>query len=126
MSKKTITVLTALLVAVFLVGFALIIPHGFAFNGVFGGIMNVSTFCTCNGGHIISVGPPRPGRFYYVPGKSKLFEYGQITRSGVWVLGTYSVMTPCLQRVTIGGKKGGTACVPVPHQGNIEIVGTSR
>src|SRR3989344_6513863 len=118
---KNISVAVMFFTALSFLGLSIVASETKA-QGVFGGIMTVVQFCTCNGGHIISVGPPRPGRFYYAPGTSKLFQYGQITRSGVWVLGTYSGMTPCLGSVQV---KKGTQCVPVPHQGNIDIVGTS-
>jgi len=95
-------------------------PQLNAFSGVFGGRMSVVAYCTCSSGHVISVGPPRPGRFHYVPGKTKVFEYRQIAANGVWVLGTYGSPSPCMRRISP------TICVPVVHQGDIELVGTSN
>ena len=86
--------------------------------GVFGGQIGGIVQCTCTGGHVISVGPPRPGVFHVVPGFSQVFKYGQTKRPGAWVLGTYVPPSPCLKRI-------GAFCVPVPHQGNIQLTGTT-
>jgi len=93
--------------------------------GVFGGLILDVTQCTCTGGNVIDVGPPRAARVYFVPGFSILYEYFQIKKPGAWVLGTYSPPTPCLKLVCPCGKLA-CCCVIVPHQGNIQIVGTSR
>lgn len=87
-------------------------------SGVFGGQIGGTIQCTCTGGHVMTVGPPRPGTFYLAPGYSQVFEYGQTKRPGAWVLGTYTPASPCLKRV-------GRFCVPIPHQGNIQLIGTS-
>jgi len=73
-----------------------LVPHTYAAGGVFGGKMSVVAQCTCSVGHVISVGPPRPGTFHFVPGKSKLFQFNQISKNGVWVLGIYTGGSACL------------------------------
>ena len=94
-------------------------------TGVFGGKITSITQCTFTGGHVIEVGPPRSATVYFIPGLSVLYEYGQIKKIGSWVLGNYTAPTLCLRLQCPCGKSG-CCCVPVSHQGNIQIVGTSR
>ena len=86
----------------------------------FGGFVFSVVFCTCSAGAIVNVGPPRGGSFLYVPGATQVFQFFQIPRPNVWLLGNYSPgVGACLVFV-------GKGCVPLPHQGLISIVGTSR
>lgn len=87
--------------------------------GLFGGKLLGTIQCTCNGGHVMIIGPPRPARVRLVPGFTKVYPYGQTKREGAWQLGIYSKPIICLVRA-------GLFCIPVEHQGNIMIIGTSR
>jgi len=84
----------------------------------FGGFVYAVVPCTCSGGAVIYVGPPVPGPYLYLPGFTRVYEYYQIPRPGVWVLGNFVPGPPCLVYA-------GKSCVPVPHYGVITIVGTS-
>jgi len=86
--------------------------------GVFGGQLLDQIQCTCNGGHVMVIGPPSDARVRKVP-QTRVFEYGQTKKIGAWQLGIYDSPTVCL-------KKRGVRCRKVPHQGNIMIIGTSR
>lgn len=94
-------------------------------NNPFGGKITITQRDYCSAscgtvGHVINVGPPRGGRFHYVPGSTRLYQFNQIARNGVWVLGTYRPGgSPCLRRE-------GDHCRNVSHEGDIEIVGTSN
>ena len=94
-------------------------------NNPFGGRITIAPTDYCSAscgtvGHVITVGPPRGGRFHYKPGFTKLYQFYQIARNGVWVLGTYRPgQSPCERRVA-------HHCVTIPNQGAIEIVGTSN
>ena len=119
MSKKILVTLVFVLILASFLWLLLSGIQAYAFGGVFGGIVSLVKYCTCSVGHVITVGSPRPGVFHFVPGKSQLFAYGQIASPGVWVLGTVSGTSPCLMWV-------GSSCVPVPNEGDIGLVGTSR
>lgn len=120
-----IVLLPSFIMGLLLTGFTVVhgLPSGA--TGVFGGRITSVTQCTCTGGHVITVGPPRSATLYFVPGLSILYEYGQIKKVGAWVLGNYTSPTMCLRLQCPCGKSG-CCCVPVSHQGNIQIVGTSR
>lgn len=96
------------------------IPGGIPGGGIpFGGFVSFVEWCSCSGNAIVTVGPPRGGRFLYQPGATQVFEFFQIPRVGVWLLGNYSPGSGvCLQGA-------GKICIPIPHQGTITIVGTS-
>ncbi|HEY4506428.1 MAG TPA: hypothetical protein VJJ24_03215 [Candidatus Paceibacterota bacterium] len=79
----------------------------------FGGL--IITAITCTNGILITVGPPVPGEFLFVPIASQLFMYEQL-RPGPWSLGLANgIPTNC--NLSSGN-------IPVP-QGTIIIVGTS-
>lgn len=83
----------------------------------FGGrILNV-TYCTCSGGILLTVGPPRPGNYYFTIG-SMLYSYYQIYRPGPWVLGDAYPGGACVVYI-------GDDCVGAPTTGTIRQVGTS-
>lgn len=132
-NTKLVTIVTLALTPFFiigLVGLANPLVYGQAPYGVFGGRIGGIIQCTCNGGHVLIVGPPGigtsnplgPGRLRFAPG-SILYEYGQIKKMGAWVLGTYAPPTPCLKWIWVGRSH---FCIFIPHSGNIVIVGTSR
>lgn len=93
-------------------------------NNPFGGRITIAPTDYCSAscgtvGHVITVGPPRPGRFHYIPGSTRLYQFYQIAKNGVWVLGTYRPgQSNCQRRIS-------HHCYQVPNQGAIEIVGTS-
>lgn len=86
----------------------------------FGGMVELVQPCTCSPGVVVLVGPPRGGPFLYVPGATQVFEYFQIPKVGVWLLGIYSPGATCLIW-------SGKICVPAPIQpwGTIIMTGTS-
>lgn len=55
----------------------------------FGGTILETVVCDCTGNFWLRVGPPVQAAVVYQPGVSKLYDYGQIFRSNVNVLGTY-------------------------------------
>jgi len=93
---------------------------GFGIGGPFGGMVSFVQPCTCSCGAVVVVGPPRGGPYLYCPGVTQVFEYFQIPRPGVWLLGLSSPPAACLIWA-------GKICVPAPIQpiGTIIIVGTS-
>jgi len=58
-------------------------------GGVFGGQIEKVQPCTCSGGTLIHVGPPRSGSFLFTSG-SEMYKHYQVYRPGVWVLGDYN------------------------------------
>lgn len=124
--KSNRFVVGALFVAALLItvsfGASMFLPRASAQLGTlpFGGFVAGVVYCTCSPGAIVNVGPPRGGSFLYVPGATQVFQFFQIPRPGVWLLGNYSPgVGACLVFV-------GKGCAPIPHQGLITIVGTSR
>lgn len=85
----------------------------------FGGRVTFVEYCTCSGGAVVTVGTPRGGRFLYLPGSTRVYEYYRIPVVGVWLLGNYRPGVG----ICLAGDK---LCSPIPHQGLITIVGTSR
>lgn len=87
----------------------------------FGGFVSEVLPCTCEcpGSAVVVVGPPRGGAFMYDACETKVYEYYQIPRVGVWLLGNYKSGGKC--KFHTGGD-----CVNIPHEGMITIVGTSR
>lgn len=84
----------------------------------FGGPILKATFCTCSFNILLTVGPPLPGNYIYQPGVSIPYAYGQVFRSGPWVLGNWIPGGMCSMWI-------GKACVPLPSAGTILEVGTS-
>lgn len=86
----------------------------------FGGRITGVIYCTCSYGHVVLVGPPRPGRFHYVPGATRLFQFHNVFSPGTWLLGNYTPGTGNQCWI-----HSGHDCNPIPNQGIISIVGTS-
>jgi len=87
----------------------------------FGGrILGPPIYCTCSNGHVVNVGPPRPGRFHYT-GATRLYAFMNVYTPGRWLLGNYRPGTgnQCLIRVSHN------SCIQVPNDGIMTIVGTS-
>ena len=116
--KHILLTLIMLLLLPFFVWGGVNIAYGF--SGVFGGRLTGVIQCTCPGfkGHVMIIGPPRSARVWLGP-PSKIYEYGQVKKIGAWQLGIYGGAGPC-------AKKVGKFCVPVPNQGTVLIIGTSR
>ena len=88
----------------------------------FGGrILGSPIYCTCSIGHVVNVGPPRPGRFHFIPGGTRLYSFGNVYTPGRWLLGNYRPGTgnQCWIRVSHN------SCIQVPNDGIMTIVGTS-
>ena len=88
----------------------------------FGGRILTVIPCTCSGTLLVTVGPPKPGVFVYVPGASFLYSFYQIYKPGSFVLGNYIPGGICLASAK---KLLGTKCIPLPNMGTITQVGTS-
>ena len=128
MSKKiviTLSIIIALSLPILFVGSGSLRDRfvANAFTAVFGGQILYVVSCTCTGGFVISVCLPRAWRMHFVPGFSQLFEYGQASKIGAWVLGTGVPPSPCLKRVWAGKAH---FCIPIPHDWDIQLIGTSR
>ena len=107
----------------------------------FGGrILGSPIYCTCSNGHVVNVGPPRPGRFHFIPGGTRIYSFGNVYTPGRFIPGgtrIYSfgnVYTP--GRWLLGNYRPGTgnqcwirvshnSCIQVPNDGIMTIVGTS-
>ncbi|MFA4890163.1 MAG: hypothetical protein WC587_00800 [Candidatus Paceibacterota bacterium] len=83
----------------------------------FGGRILYVTYCTCSGGLLLTIGPPRPGNYYFTAG-SRVYAYYQIYRPGAWALGDAFPGGACMIYA-------GTSCVGSPTTGTIRQVGTS-
>lgn len=86
----------------------------------FGGMIATITYCTCDGGLAVSVGPPRGGYFYAsLPflASPLLFLY-RMLHPGAWVLGTYVPAPGCWMYIGYG-------CVPTNFQ-MMTMAGTSK
>lgn len=83
----------------------------------FGGrILNVTS---CANGLLLTIGPPRPGLFMWMPG-TLTFSWYQL-RSGPWALGTYFPGGVCVC-------PNGCCppyCPPIPALGTMIMIGTS-
>jgi hypothetical protein len=120
--RQRIFILISVFIAVTIITSAVFVSYAPAQSGTlpFGGMVRNVIWCTCSSGAVVDVGPPRGGRFLYQPGSTRVYEYYQIPRVGVWLLGNYLPGAGvCLQW-------SGKSCFAVPHQGLITIVGTSR
>lgn len=121
LSKKKILIFLATFLFIFLIWGSLYVEPAQSLGGVpFGGMVSFVQPCTCSCGAVVVVGPPRGGPFLYCPGFTRVYEYFQIPRVGVWLLGLYSPGGTCLIWV-------GKLCVPAPIQpiGTIIMTGTS-
>lgn len=83
----------------------------------FGGL-NAPIPCTCSGGFLQTIGPPRPALVYFQAGASIPYQFFMFGAPGVWTLGTFfpsgvcSVVTP-------------TGCANITAEGTVLIEGTS-
>src|SRR3989338_2935240 len=74
----------------------------------FGGrILGSPIYCTCSIWHVVNVGPPRPGRFHFVPGATRLYAFMNVYTPGRWIRVSHN------------------SCIQVPNDGVMTIVGTS-
>lgn len=90
----------------------------FGIGNPFGGLVLFSIPCPCNGGTMITVGPPRPGVFMVDAGS---IVYEKFNYSiGHWVLGLSDAFEPCLVPSGLFG-----ACIPIGGGGRVRIMGTS-
>lgn len=92
-------------------------------NKPFGGLSTYVENCmACSGNYYIRVTPPKsdlPRELIYEPGRSILYEYKQITKPGVELLGTWDTLKTCKQPVCNGN------CCTVHTGERIVMVGTS-
>ncbi|MBX4211065.1 hypothetical protein KW783_03795 [Candidatus Parcubacteria bacterium] len=85
----------------------------------FGGIVLTSLPCTCSGGFLLTIGPPKGGQFVYQIGAPQFANF-QLPRPGVWALGLYSPGAICTIVVP-----GGCSPLGVPIGTITPVVGTS-
>lgn len=112
---KKIVAVVLLLVVIFFGGLYAFRSYGVGLP--FGGFIVSTFFCSCDGGWLITVGPPLGGEFVYR--NTPQYPYSQLPRPGVWVLGLYEPGATCS---FIAGK----GCAARPASGIITpIVGTS-
>lgn len=105
-----------LLSGIFLLPFA---AEAQVLTKLIGGKILFAEIC-CNGIKI-TVGPPKPGVFLYVPGVSKLYPNFKILIPGTWVLGSAFGMATCQRTISII-----PCAVPEPVPGGIiRMIGTS-
>lgn len=83
----------------------------------FGGFVNYVQYCTCSMAIASVVGPPVGGTFVYAPG-TVTYAYGQVYRSGVWLLGNWTPGGVCLFYAGVG-------CGTFPVWGRMSEVATS-
>lgn len=74
--------------------------------------------CSCSGGHVIQVGPPRPGRLLVQPGITRVYKFYR-PHVGSWDLGLAFPGGQCLVPNPVDG------CHSVPVDGTQLIMGTS-
>ena len=79
-----------------------------SFGTPFGGMSTAVFYCNCSFNFRIMVSPPVGGTFMYQPGATILYQYGQIYRTGVWLLGLHSGSASCLIYVVKGCSNIGT------------------
>ena|SRR3989344_804443 len=84
----------------------------------FGGPVLVSIFCICSANFWTFIGPPKGGVFMYQPGITQLFAWWAILQPGAWTMGAFFPFGTCVQYI-------GIACVPLPAEGTMALVGTS-
>ena len=88
----------------------------------FGGAIAGVRQCTCSGGWLLTITAPAPGKFLYKPGSAKIFPFGNLLKTGPFVLG--SAKAP-----GSGDKCEYGSCVdPLAEKpdGVIKQIGTSR
>ncbi|MEK7118174.1 MAG: hypothetical protein AAB869_01045 [Patescibacteria group bacterium] len=112
--------MSARALATFLIitGAFIVLPQDAIAQTPFGGRSGGVFWCNCSFNLRISVGPPRGGTFMYQPGGTILYEFGQIYRSGVWLLGLASGYNACLIIIPRG-------CADIGGGPRMSIVGTS-
>jgi hypothetical protein len=110
-TKKSFAIL--ILTAIF---FLLLLTPAYAVN-IFGG--RVLFFLPCNTGIAVTIGPPRPGFFLYVPFLSTTYREYQV-RPPSLVLGNYTPVGLCI--FGLGVPPFGYT---IPTQGTIKQIGTS-
>ena len=117
MKQKKLIFVSILLAVVIIVGAALYRVRAHADGLPFGGFITSTFFCSCDGGWLLTVGPPVGGTFVYR--NTPQYAYSQLPRSGVWVLGLYEPGAEC-------AVFAGHHCDFIPATGTITpIVGTS-
>jgi hypothetical protein len=114
MHIRKIIALSIFIIGLFLSGY---IYKSFGAGLPFGGQVTNAFFCSCDGGWLLTIGPPVGGEFLYRD--TPQYAYYQLPRTGVWALGLYVPGGVCS---FVDGK----GCGAIPAQGTItETVGTS-
>jgi len=116
-SKKIITIIAIIAVIIVLSVFTLQVLEVFGAGLPFGGFITNVFFCSCNGGWLLTVGPPVGGDYLYM--NTPQYAHFQLPRPGVWVLGLYEPAGVCTFH-------SGDGCAARPAKGIITpYVGTS-
>lgn len=61
---------------------------------IFGGFVTNSFYCNCSNTFLLTLSPPTPGQWVWVPGTPQFANF-QLPRAGVWALGNYSPGAIC-------------------------------
>lgn len=90
-------------------------------NLPFGGLTGTPIRCTCFGDYsLIPITPAKPDLpmfIMYSPSKAITYEFGEVPKPGIQVLGTHGVDLPCLV--------AGHICTPVGAGKDVIMIGTS-
>ena len=117
-------ILISILVAIFLVGaafwFKSVLVEAQTSTRPFGGQILSVIQCDCSYGHVVTLGPPTPGLYHFIP-STTLYSFFQTQKIGAWLLGNYFPGTSgqCKRYV-------GISCADVPNLGVMQMVGTSQ
>jgi hypothetical protein len=84
----------------------------------FGGQSTNVYYCNCSFNYRIMVSPPVGGTFMYQPGATTLYQFGQIYRTGVWLLGLTGGSVSCMVY-------SGKSCTTLGTYPMMTMVGTS-
>ena len=85
----------------------------------FGSPIQSVQVCECNLAYLWTLGGPTPGTYLFQPGVSTLMANFQVSKPGVFVLGTWKGIGECIKPVCQG------QCCVVGTGNLVEVVGTS-
>lgn len=98
-------------------------PRGSSGSGggePFGGLISKNVYCICSSNRWIThSGVAGNKNLIYEPGQTKLYEFKEITKTNVWILGTAGGSHECVQLV-------GEDCVTIYTGPYMYMVGTSK
>lgn len=111
--------MVSIVMVIFFIGIIIVPKSTLAqLNSPFGGQILFSRPCSCSANWLLTIRPigTATTQIIYRPGFSTLYQYGQIFRSGPYVLGTTVGVDVCLS---------GLFCTPTATAPLIRMIGTS-